>query len=304
MKIKESKRNEMIAYEAFIRRAAAIDMPFVLKGSFVTRQYFSDPNLRIPADLDWLYLPKIKKHKQAKKIFDKWAIAVTEYSFLEDNTIFQSFKKNQFWRMIEYAMEDDFPTVNSDLVAWVNEEELDLFIDISFNLNKSFPTVPLFYQPIFGEPFLIKHTVPLYLQIAWKMHQSIVRLRFKDLFDLMHLVIHPTFNKNMVAQVMEELIEECEATNVKTMNLRKFLTFKKKHLQYKNIEKDWLVWRHKDTKTNHYFYADPITDVSLLPENLDDFLEQFKNTMKNAGFGNHLLSQLASFWVNLTHNKN
>lgn len=47
---------ELLAYEAFIRRASELGLPFMLKGSYVTRQYFTDPALRTPHDLDWVYM--------------------------------------------------------------------------------------------------------------------------------------------------------------------------------------------------------------------------------------------------------
>src|SRR4051812_43337845 len=108
MKLPEEKIMQMIAYEAFIRRASELNLPFMLKGSYVTRQYFPNPNDRIPNDLDWVYLQSLQDVEDARRKFDNWVIQVTETS-QKDGVRFQSFKENAFWRMIDYAMADDFP---------------------------------------------------------------------------------------------------------------------------------------------------------------------------------------------------
>ena len=38
--------------EAFMKRASELDMPFMVKGSIITRQYFPNPEMRKVADLD------------------------------------------------------------------------------------------------------------------------------------------------------------------------------------------------------------------------------------------------------------
>src|SRR5687767_5705880 len=119
MNISAEKRSAIIAYEAFIRRAAALDLPFMLKGSYVTRQYFSDPEDRIPNDLDWVYLNRLEYKDDATGAFDEWMIMISEM-YENDGVHFRSFRENKFWRMIDYAMADDFPTVNTDLDCWVD----------------------------------------------------------------------------------------------------------------------------------------------------------------------------------------
>ncbi|MDQ1922067.1 hypothetical protein [Massilia pseudoviolaceinigra] len=42
--------------EAFLRRAARVDGPFMLKGSYVTSQQIDEGWRRIPGDLDWVGL--------------------------------------------------------------------------------------------------------------------------------------------------------------------------------------------------------------------------------------------------------
>jgi hypothetical protein len=148
--------NEHIAHEAFIRRASELKMPFMLKGSYISRQYFPKDVTRYPADLDWVYLHYLEDPAVASAQFDEWMTAVTELD-LNDGVRFQSFKENQFWRMMDYAMADDFPTVNTDITCWVDGEEVLLTIDISFNLDVEQPPIPLRYQP-YREMPLISHT--------------------------------------------------------------------------------------------------------------------------------------------------
>jgi hypothetical protein len=128
-------RIKMLAHEAFIRRAAALDAPFMLKGSYVTRQYFENPTDRIPADLDWNYLGILSNVDDARRTFDAWITAVTE-SNLDDGVRFRSFKENPFWRMIDYAMSDDFPTVNTDLMCWIDGEKFGFTMDISVQFRR------------------------------------------------------------------------------------------------------------------------------------------------------------------------
>ena len=86
MTIPARKLNEMLVYEAVLRRAAEVNLPFILKGSYLTRQYFPDPLDRIPADLDWVYLEHIDNPRDAELKFDEWMIAVTEYKMFDGIT--------------------------------------------------------------------------------------------------------------------------------------------------------------------------------------------------------------------------
>ena len=133
------KELEMLAYEAFIRRAAELNLPFMLKGSYVTRQYFQNPADRIPNDLDWVYLASLENPQEAVQKLDDWMIRVTEM-FDNDGVRFRSFKENAFWRLIDYAMAGDFPTTSTDLKCWIGEDMVDpCRIDISLNLDVEVP---------------------------------------------------------------------------------------------------------------------------------------------------------------------
>lgn len=287
----------MEAHEAFIRRASQINLPFMLKGSYVTRQYFQNPTDRIPADLDWVYMETLEDEPTARQKFNEWARLVTELD-LEDNVAFRSFKENEFWRSIDYAMADDFPTVNTDLLCFVNGKKIDFCLDISFNLDIEQPPVPLMYKPLSGEPFLIPNTVPISLQVSWKIHQTLIRPRFKDLFDLMHLVQHPAFDKTNLDNALQALINECSVDNVDLEKLKYFLNFEIEKLFPNNlIVEVWNVWRHNK---NIVTYGGGVTydsghysiDVSKLPADLTDFLKQFEACLQPAGLGIHLFENL------------
>jgi hypothetical protein len=278
---------EILGYEAFLRRASELDLPFMLKGSYVTRQYFTDPTARIPQDLDWVYLAPIRSGDEARQLFDAWATLVTERQ-LADGVVFRSFQADAFWRMIDYAMADDFPTVNTDMpfeVAGLGSDFLR--VDISFNLPLAIPGEPLIYRPLQGEPFLLAHTTPLALQVAWKLHQTLVRPRFKDLFDLLHLLRHPDFTPTARQQCLDTLRQECRADNTDPTRLHWLLAGNLAPLFADvPVATAWHMWRHDPSTPYYGFYerARIITDASLLPATLAEFQAQLQAAFQHAGF--------------------
>lgn len=295
----DNKQKLILAQEAFIRRASIIAMPFMLKGSFVTRQYFKNPNDRIPADLDWVYLEKLNSETDARQVFNKWATLITALE-LDDNVEFVSFKENEFWRMIDYAMADDFPTVNTDIDCFVYGKNCSFCVDISFNLAIEQPPISLMYQPLSGKQFVIQHTVPLCLQVSWKIHQTLVRPRFKDIFDLMYLVQHESFNSETLELSFQALLNECKADNVDLNKLKFFLNyeFNKLFSDY-SMKECWDFWRH-GVKKNKYmggvYYYDNASDIInpdlLLPKELNVFLTRFENILSQKGFKIDLLKDI------------
>ena len=225
----DTPRNYMLAQEAFIRRAAAVGGPFMLKGSFVTRQYMAQPAQRIPQDLDWVCLTPAQSEEQMRALLNDWATAVTEQPATDGFTL-QRFRENTFWRMMDYAMSDDFPTVNTDIGVWLpgyspaTTTMLSLSVDVSFNLTIAPPPVPLIYQPIEGEAFFLPQTCPLALQVAWKLHQTLVRPRYKDITDLIMLLTVPAFDADTRWAALQAFVDECHADKVRPQKLRYYLT--------------------------------------------------------------------------------
>lgn len=292
----------MLIYESFIRRASELKLPFMLKGSYLSRQYFPDPEQRIPGDLDWLYMERLEDPETSRTIFDQWLMGITEQE-TTDGVKFRDFRENAFWRRIDYAMSDDFPTVNTDLTCWVDDELVDVIgLDISFNLPVDYPPVPLLYKPLRGEPFTIPYTVPIALQVSWKIHQTLVRPRFKDLFDLTYLLKHPSFNKETFDQAIKALVKECNTDNLSVYRLQFFLYGEMDRLFEGSIRESWDGWRHDISSpgARYMFYerAADITDAKKLPYNLSEFLHNFYVILTSVGFEPTLLDSVVELFKN------
>lgn len=289
MLISDQQHPEMRVCEAFLRRAAGLESPFMLKGSYVTRQYFANPADRVPNDLDWLYLDHLPDPAQARQVFNDWVTQVTEQQ-LDDGVRFRSFRENAFWRLMDYAMDDDFPTANTDLGYWLDDAEAmqEVSLDISFNLPLSVPGVPLHYTPLRGTPFVLPHTAPLALQVSWKMHQTLVRPRFKDLFDLLHLLQHPAFTDDTRRQALRALVQECQADGTHLGRAQWLIQGQLAALfPPPGAATSWAYWRHG---TGHSFQvwdvgrAASITEASVLPDTLAEFEAQLRSAFQVAGF--------------------
>lgn len=317
----DDQRRDQLVYEAFIRRAARLELPFMLKGSYVTRQYLASPADRLPGDLDWLYLDHLPDVPTAQRVFNEWATAVTEQD-LGDGVRFRSFRENAFWRSIDYAMDDDFPTVNTDLGYWLGDGELrELSLDVSFNLPLAAPSVPLRYRPLQGEPFVVPYSAPLALQVAWKLHQTLVRPRFKDLFDLIYLlpsVRAHLYSPDVRPQIMQALLAECRADNVDPSRLHYLVEGRLELLfQEPGAQATWDYWRHgiRGPYQHHYYLetAAAIVDPSRLPRTMADFAAQLRQAFEYANFGQLLatlprpsavtaaLNQAAALQTNLSN---
>ncbi len=218
-----------LAMDGFMRRVAMVGGPFMAKGSVIIRQYLADPLTRIAEDIDFVYLGEADEATTVD-IFTDWLTKVTE-TVIADDITFRSFTENTFWRGIDYAMNDDFPTTNTDLMVTVAGQEIDeIGLDISWNLPLSEAPIPLSYRPLLGEPFELAHTVPLSLQISWKLHQSIVRPRYKDLSDLVLLLAHPLADKEVLGKAAKAYEAECKKDGIPPRRLGFFVDGKSEYL--------------------------------------------------------------------------
>ena len=209
-------------------------------------------------------------------------IAVSE-TFEMDGVHFRSFRENAFWRGGDYAMADDFPTVTTDLYASLNGgPEYSYTIDVSYNLPVDVPPVPLLYTPLRGEPFIIPYTVPLALQVSWKLHQTLVRPRFKDLFDLKYLVVHPDFTKEVLLQSLQALVKECAKDKQDPARLQYLLSGNWSYLFSITDDKAWNNWRLP--QKNFAGFAAEEINVKDFPLTLAEFKDQFKEAFTIAGF--------------------
>lgn len=214
----------LIAIEGFLRNTTNIDAPFMAKGSIVTRQFFPKLTMRHVQDLDWVYLEKIDEVVLAGNIFSDWLIKVTE-SKEDERVWFRSFRDNNFWRMVDYAMDDDFPTTNTDLYCIINDKvEVDcLGLDISFNLDIDFPPEEMIYKPYHGAPFKLKNVCPYCLQVSWKLHQLLARPRLKDIFDLIYLLKHERFGIDEQEKIIYALKKECKRDGIEVGKLVQYI---------------------------------------------------------------------------------
>jgi len=285
---------ELVLLEGFMRRAAWVGGPFMLKGSLVTRQYLSGPeqdNERLSRDIDWVCTEPFDRERSARQL-NTWAQSVTTVH-LDDGLHFRPFIDNAFWRMIDYAMDDDFPTVSTDIDGCVldgdSQTPLHRFrLDVSFNLKLDPPPVPLHYRPCLGEAFHLPSTCALDLQIAWKLHQCLVRPRFKDLLDLMWLVPNNAVDADAVGRALRT---ECAQDKADIGRLRYLLNGDMpRHPEFpgqravKTMAQAWEYWRHgrMANKMGQWqvsvHIGEPasvcVSRVDALPGQLEEFLAQ------------------------------
>ena len=133
----EDKLLKLIAIDAFLRRISDFYEPFMVKGSTITRLYFDDYKARIPEDIDFVYFGHIKNTQDAQEIFTSWTDKATQKK-LKDGIIFKKFSKYSNWQNIDYAMNEDFPTVFGVLRAEINNKKIFIDIEISFIINPRF----------------------------------------------------------------------------------------------------------------------------------------------------------------------
>ncbi|WP_339166635.1 nucleotidyl transferase AbiEii/AbiGii toxin family protein [Paenibacillus sp. FSL R5-0341] len=276
----------IVVLEALLKRASLVNSPFVLKGSLLTRQYLENPNVRYVDDIDFLYTGRIETEDQANEIFTDWMIRVTEMD-LNDGIVFRSFSKNAFWRRIDYAMADDFPTVNTELAFYIDseprsenvyEDDDELHLDISFNLDLDEKSVALSYQPLVGEAFVVPHTVPLSIQIAWKLHQTIVRPRFKDLYDLQHLLSNPSYDQQALKETLQTLVNECSMDPAITRADMKKVLVDDLHDVYSRFNYDYDLQYYAGSRSPEIYFM--------------EFVSELRQTMNHAGINNDAYEQL------------
>ncbi|GAS83205.1 nucleotidyl transferase AbiEii/AbiGii toxin family protein [Paenibacillus amylolyticus] len=276
----------IVVLEALLKRASLVNSPFVLKGSLLTRQYLENPNVRYVDDIDFLYTGRIETEDQANEIFTDWMIRVTEMD-LNDGIVFRSFRENAFWRRIDYAMADDFPTVNTELAFYIDseprsenvyEDDDELHLDISFNLDLNEKSVALSYQPLVGEAFVVPHTVPLSIQIAWKLHQTIVRPRFKDLYDLQHLLSNPSYDQQALKETLQTLVNECSMDPAITMTDMKKVLVDDLHDVYSRFNYDYDLQYYAGSRSPEVYFM--------------EFVSELRQTMNHAGINNDAYEQL------------
>ncbi len=295
VKERDEARLRILAYEAFIRRAATFQHPFMMKGSYVTRQYFVNQEDRIPRDLDWVYTGgRINDVGKATEIFSSWiqSIITREVPGTE-NILFKIDLEDEkmIWEAVDYSMSWDKPTISCSYYCLIENQEIYMDeIDISYNVPVEMKPAELTYRPLQGDPFIIRHTVPLPLQIAWKLHQTIVRPRFKDMFDLIHLLQHPSYTPDMAPRILKAMIKECQEGRVAQHEVNKLLTGDLVPLfKGSDIFKDWQTFRFgyvgKSWDKTLYlsWLSAEITNPDNLPNTFKELREALFEAMQRTG---------------------
>lgn len=197
------------AYESFLRRFAlsyyAHDL--MLKGSFLTHQIFPE---RIPADLDFVCLKRFDTKEKMAGFISNCLKEIIQID-IQDGIEFKLLEYDYTTWTHDYMVSDDFPTMSEGLHAIVDGEEIFIGFDFSFNLQLFDEPIEIEYQPYTGESFLIAKTTSVETQIAWKLHQTMVNPRHKDILDLTYLLKHTSYIANEDARrvTYQTLENEC-----------------------------------------------------------------------------------------------
>lgn len=299
---------KLMAYESFLRRACSFQHPFVLKGGFSLKQYFDESVDRKSEDIDWVYNQRLKNETEARAIFDDWLEKVFAVKFDNDRVSFKRSTDDKFWEMIDYADADDFPTTGTDLIYYVdnNKKNKDYIrVEVSFNIALTVPTVSFTYTPFIQESFEVPAAVSLPVQIGWKLHQSISSPRFKDVFDLIHLLEHPSFNNEARQQAIQELVNECSISGDDIKRLEWYMTDKASaYARLSESRKDSEEFKQKEAELKqawgwHHFMFISLYDyneISSKGENpyksLEQMLGEFKEILNRAGFTTEIFNSL------------
>ena len=285
--IKDLNDHEKKLYvlEALLRRISLVDMPFVLKGSLLTRQFLDNQVKRNVVDIDFLYADKIHDTDDAEEIFTDWMIQATELD-LDDGVLFESFRKNEYWESIDYAMADDFPTTSTD-IGYHFKDELGedrpyqyLSLDVSFNLEMEIEPVPLDYISEFFGNFLVPRTTPLSIQVAWKLHQTIVRPRIKDLYDLQYLLSHASYDKQALSETLQAIVNECSFDRSITNSDIKRVLVDDLYNLYHLLRCDYDLNQYARETPNHIYFKQLATDLRKIMDDAGINQTAFENLPK------------------------
>ena len=280
----EDKLLKLIAIDAFLRRISDFYEPFMVKGSTITRLYFDDYKARIPEDIDFVYFGHIKNTQDAQEIFTSWTDKATQKK-LKDGIIFKKFSKYSNWQNIDYAMNEDFPTVFGVLRAEINNKKIFIDIEISFNLEILANPIENIY-PTPKDTIYLPYTAPLSIQIAWKIHQCIINPRFKDFYDLAFLV--NKLNRYPDIDILfKTLINECRRDKISKMVIKKFFDCQIPN----NLGDFYSIDKKLQIDKNYQWHYEELSErFEQVFDNFDNFWLFYQNAMKTCQF-NHYVEQ-------------
>lgn len=199
------------ALDNLVKRYSEIDDNFVLKGSLVTRQFIKSKEVRYAQDIDFIY--DGLTNENPFNYFSNWLNRITKLE-IKDSVRIMPFSENEFWRRRDYAMNDDFPTTNTDLLAiFGNGQKININLDISWGLSLENEITELEY--ICADESKVKvRVVDLPIQIAWKLHQCVTRPRGKDFMDIILLLERKVLSNDEIRRIKVKFRDECFRDNL------------------------------------------------------------------------------------------
>lgn len=263
---------KLYANEAFLRRASMIGSNFMIKGSFVTREYMDMPSLRYPVDLDFVAMTDIQDSEKLALYLSKWVNAVTAYP-CHDDVVFEVFDKHHTdWEINNYPkIVDDFETVFQTLYCTINHQKIAINLEISINL-------PIYRHLNYISPISIntaldtlyfEYSPSLEAQIAWKIDQTIIYPRIKDLYDLSFMINYVNHDLKMIDDIMKIIFYQLKNSFYERRMIAPFFTYNP--LKYTDLS-------CQDDELNELKQYYPHLTT------FDDLFYQFQSNMQNNGF--------------------
>lgn len=207
----EEKKIRIHIYEEILCIVSDLNLPLQLKGSYAYAHYFDCPEERLllAEDLDFVYIGKLCDDYEediCERLIKQILYELLERKIELDNTYYEK-PEDCYIYHVDYEMEDDFITMG---IEFGNVNNLELNIEITFNLFQCTKPVSLEYKALTREPFNLKYITLPEVQVGWKLHQCLVRTRVKDLVDISYLLENLNFNNSLILQNMiYSILVEC-----------------------------------------------------------------------------------------------
>lgn len=296
LKIKDKPYNMLeMVFDSFVKRMDYVNKPllnnysqFVIKGSLLTRQYIKDRTKRRVADLDILYVGPEKDPETVNVLFTHWLKSVVSVDLKDDIKI--QLDQYHYWQRIDYAMDDDFPTTSSSLKANWHHHYISFDIDISWNLPSNFNMVPMDYITENDEVIELKESIPIPVQIAWKLHQTVIRPRMKDVYDIILLLENNTLSKQDLYLLYNVYKDECDHGAVNETDILVFADDKIFRMNDESTAKDFET-RVKENEVINKFGFDcdfksliKHSSIPLPYKNEKEILSEFSRLLRDSGF--------------------
>lgn len=221
------------------------NLPFVAKGSFLTKQYHQNPLKRLGngGDIDLIYYKDIKLDKPEITDYDSYheyirqiekllqpeitAILYKAEELLQEKLhLFEPsefikilnepdgysriFKDELNFYLVNYALDGDFTTVG----LCIGDYGYEIDIDIAVDMPISFEPERILYKKLDENEVYLEKTTPLLYQMAWKTHQMICRPRIKDMDDILKFILYVDLdNEENFKLFFDEIINECKLSS-------------------------------------------------------------------------------------------